>query len=180
MATTKDIRLLVTDAIRAGERGRKYTDARNAYVAYGVIALEMAQADLVRETGLDKSDVSRVVKQAKAIDGFMAALAALDRSGKPDARDTAAAALGAQFLRRTRKTSSKPGEGETTGEGESNATTGKPSTTGETFDIVAAAYDAILNAATDKQREALVAAVTEAMRTAVIDAKRALEGKAAR
>lgn len=54
---------LVTTAARLG---RQFTDARNGLIAYH-LAHGVTQADLVKSTGVDKGDVSRIAGMLKAL-----------------------------------------------------------------------------------------------------------------
>lgn len=82
------------------ETGRNMTDARNALIAYAVIVEGIKQTTVVAATGVDKGDVSRVVKAANANPDALAAIKSLDRTGNPTARLRNAWGVGAQFLRR--------------------------------------------------------------------------------
>ena len=90
----------IADITTTVETGRKMTDARNGLVAFAVIVEGIKQTTVVAATGVDKGDVSRVVKQANNSPDALAALKSLDRSGNPAARIAAAAAVGEKFLRR--------------------------------------------------------------------------------
>lgn len=80
--------------------GRRATDARNALVCYAVIVEGIKQTTVVAATGVDKGDVSRVVKAANNSPVAIAALKSLDRKGSATTRLNAAAVIGEAFLRR--------------------------------------------------------------------------------
>lgn len=67
-ATTPTVR--PTDTVHlittAARLGRRFTDARNALIAFH-LAHGITQADLVKSTGVDKGDVSRINKSVKAL-----------------------------------------------------------------------------------------------------------------
>lgn len=90
----------IQDIVLAVATGRRATDTRNALIAYGVAVEGIKQTTLAAATGVDKGDVSRVVKQANSNPDALAALKTLDRSGSPTKRAAAAAAVGEAFLRR--------------------------------------------------------------------------------
>lgn len=97
--STNNTRTLA-DITTTVETGRKMTDARNALVAFAVVIEGIKQTTVVGSTGVDKGDVSRVVKQANSNPEALAALKTMSRKGSPAERIAAAAVVGERFLRR--------------------------------------------------------------------------------
>ena len=179
MSEVKAVKSITGDVAFAAAQGRKFTDARNALIAYGVLVLEVSQADMVRETGVDKGDVSRVVKQAKASPDALAALKSLDRMGERDKRINAAAPLGEAFLRRPKRERVEPAAPEAPKGGSLKPDHGNIVHGDESdpvFDAVAAVYPVAL-ALTDEGRDRLALVLADALRQAKIDARRIAAGR---
>jgi len=96
---------VTADVKRSVEQGRKHTDARNAFAAVAVLIHGSTQRALIDATGIDKSDLARIIRTVKADKGAMEALTALAaelETASASKRVTLAAAYGESFTRRTR------------------------------------------------------------------------------
>lgn len=181
MSAANEVKSITGDVRHAAEQGRKFTDARNALIAYAVLVVELTQSALALETGVDKGDVSRVVKAAKGSPEALAALKSLVRAGKSQPqRITDAALIGETYLRRERKAAAK---GESAESAESTGSTVKaPAPSESTSDTIQAYAEGVYGAAlgmTKKDRERFLVAITDAFRAAEVDAKRIASGNTA-
>lgn len=182
MAEVKEVKSITKDVAYAASQGRKFTDARNALIAYGVLVVEVSQADMSRETGVDKGDVSRVVKQAKGNPEAIAALQALNRQGSQSQRIDAAAVIGEAYLRRVKRAAPVKGEAADGEAADSKALKSTPKglvkgdESDAVWEAVAGLYPLAL-AMDDAGRDRLALVIADALRQAKIDARRIKAGK---
>lgn len=166
-------RVLVGDIEHVVIGGRKFTNARNAFIAYAVLVLGVSQKSVADSTGVKPSNVSVTIKQAKAITGVLDALTTLDRTGSQSHRIDVAAAIGALIVAPPRaKTTDKATGGTTTdkaiADGASVAVkaTAKGKAVPVTREDVIAAISALLMASDPATRANHTAAIQDALNRA--------------
>lgn len=177
-----EVKSITGDIRHAFEQGRMFTDARSALIAYAVLVLELKQTDIATETGVDKGDISRVVKSAKGNDEAVKALQGLKRAGvdRPT-RMTDAAAIGAAYLRRERKAPVTPADKTETTEGEATTAPVKSAAPQSVADLIQSYSESVYEVALgmgDEDRKRFEVAITEALRNANIAANKQKSGKA--
>lgn len=99
MSETQEIKSITGDIKVAHNRATLNVNARNALIVYAVLVVEIARAEIARETGVDKSDVTRIVKLAESMPEVLTRIKSLNRDGNVNARLDAAAEVGASLKR---------------------------------------------------------------------------------
>lgn len=185
---TKPQATAVYDLVSAlAKRGRGFTDARNGVIAH-LLTTGVAQADIVKGTGVDKGDVSRIAGYLRKGNKGKTS-AQLTNSAKrltvgsinPDdfGSITAAATLGSLLQRERVQASTKDKGTATQGtEDKGTATKGTTQPVADTLEAIREGVYAFSLTATDADFKRLEVALTEAMRQGRIDHKRSLSGKA--
>lgn len=99
MSDTQEIKSVTGDIKIAHTRATLNVNARNALIVYAVLTVGVTRADISRETGVDKSDVTRIVKLAESMPEVLASIQSMSRDGNVNARIDAAAEVGVNLKR---------------------------------------------------------------------------------